>query len=158
VDIKNLQKEVAAWADYNFPEECVEDCMLGLTEEVGELARCVLKNRQGIRGSTEDHKRAAAEEVGDILIFLMQFCTKSDLDIEKCLTDKWAKVRLRDWQLYPDTGKPPQIDTSICPSCGTEFRTGEGTLLVVRGMEFCSGPCLEIWQHFNHDEEYNKEI
>ena len=150
-DLRELQEEIAEWARYNFPKEDVLDCMLGLSEEVGELSRSILKSRQGIRGTEAEHKAAAAEEVGDILIFLFEFCTKMNLDLEKCLRDKWAKVRLRDWVAYSETGKPPMIPTSICPSCGTEFRTWKGYLLVVRNMEFCSNPCANHWIESEHD-------
>lgn len=70
-----LQSEVGRWAEKNFPASPPKHQVLGLVEELGELAHAHLKGEQGIRGSTEAHAAAARDAVADSYIFFMHACT-----------------------------------------------------------------------------------
>lgn len=101
--LSHTQREVHAWKKRNFPNSDDTDQLLGVVEEVGELCHAVLKLRQGIRG--DNHIAEAKDAVGDIMIFLMNFCSENDWDLEEIIVDVWAEVEERDWQKYPDMGK-----------------------------------------------------
>jgi NTP pyrophosphatase (non-canonical NTP hydrolase) len=79
---------------------------MGLVEEVGELSHALLKQKQGIRGSADDHEAAAKDAVGDIVIFLANLCSARGWDMDQIVIDTLAEVVGRDWKRYPDSGKP----------------------------------------------------
>lgn len=100
LDFATLQREHAEWATRNFgpgkPDSHLAS-MLGVMEEVGELAHSVLKGRQGIRGTAQEHRAAAEDAVGDIVVFLSDFCTRYDIDFQYAIEKTWAQVKQRDW-------------------------------------------------------------
>ena len=118
-DLPAVFVEYAAWVDYNFgkataatrTEKAIEQ-LLGVVEEVGELAHSVLKSVQAIRGTQEEHERKQRDACADIVFFLLGFCYRNGWDLEQILLETWAEVRERDWIRYPQTGKEPQRDHS----------------------------------------------
>lgn len=92
------------WLQYNFPHQQNHDPLLGLAEEVGELCHAHLKLQQGIRGSVLEHRAAAEDAIGDIVIYLISYCNSNKYVLEDCLQDAWARVKRRDWVKDPVTG------------------------------------------------------
>jgi NTP pyrophosphatase (non-canonical NTP hydrolase) len=105
VNLTQLQNEQAAWAERNFGTVTVDSQLLGVMEEVGELAHAVLKSEQGIRGSRELHNAEAADATGDIVIYLAGVASTLGIDMEQAVTDTWASVSQRDWRKHPETGR-----------------------------------------------------
>jgi NTP pyrophosphatase (non-canonical NTP hydrolase) len=111
VDLSELQIQARLWAEYNFPQTDEIQQMLGVVEEVGELAHFMLKEKQGIREaidsngakvSTEAHQMDA---VGDITIFLINLCVKRGWSFDRILADTWAEVSQRDFIKFPKNGR-----------------------------------------------------
>jgi hypothetical protein len=50
--------------------------------------------------------RAIEDAVGDIVVYLADFCTREDFDFEAVVTQVWEKVKQRDWQRDKLTGRP----------------------------------------------------
>lgn len=100
-----LQEAQKEWCNYNFPNQTPHAALLGMMEELGELSHAVLKEQQGIRGTPEEHKAAKEDAIGDIVIYMADFCTKHGLDFQKCVEDAWAEVSQRDWIKYPKDGR-----------------------------------------------------
>ena len=100
-----IQKEVDAWSDRNFPNSGAMDKLLGIVEEVGELAHAVLKQKQGIRGSYEELAEQEVDAIGDVMIYLLDYCSKRNLDLEHIVNKIWAQVSKRDWQSNPNSGQ-----------------------------------------------------
>jgi NTP pyrophosphatase (non-canonical NTP hydrolase) len=73
IDLTNIQSEVGEWARRNFPNATPQMAWLGVIEEVGELAHAVLKFRQGIRGTAEEHRAAMRDAVADATIFALHY-------------------------------------------------------------------------------------
>lgn len=96
--LRQFQSEQAAWAARNFDVSDPVDPLLGLVEEVGELSHATLKARQGIRGTAEEHRAAARDAVGDIAVYLADFCTRSGFDLEEVIAETWDAVKARDWK------------------------------------------------------------
>jgi NTP pyrophosphatase (non-canonical NTP hydrolase) len=69
LQLTQLQKEHQKWVERNFPAETLEDAVLGMFEEVGEIAHHVLKMKQGIRGDEAMHKREILDGIADTVIF-----------------------------------------------------------------------------------------
>jgi NTP pyrophosphatase (non-canonical NTP hydrolase) len=114
---KQLQEEVSLWANKNFGDrlrkmgELGEDeprpawhPLLGLGEELGELDHAYLKMQQKIRGSSKKHIDEAKDAVGDILIYLADFCALMGFDMQEIIEETWNQVQKRDWEKNPEAG------------------------------------------------------
>lgn len=83
-----LSSSVGEWGEANFGSttpENVSDPALGFLEEIGELTHAILKKKQGIRGTPEEHDAAARDALGDMGIFLLHLWyreTKLDPSIQ----------------------------------------------------------------------------
>ena len=106
--LAELQRQVADWVAHNFPSDGHDSyqSLLGVTEEVGELAHAHLKGEQCIRGTAAEHEAAARDAVGDVTIYLIQYCIRRGWSFAECVEQVWAEVQQRDWRRYPDTGRP----------------------------------------------------
>ena len=98
MDFKQLQTEQEAWQNRNFGpcDGNSHRCLLGVTEELGELSHAHLKSEQGIR-TNQDHNHAKKDAVGDIVIYLAGYCNDNDLSLDECITMAWDEVKQRDW-------------------------------------------------------------
>ena len=101
--LRRIQEEQREWVRHNFGDRPAWQPLLGIQEEVGELAHAFLKRSQGIR-TGEDHDAAIHDAVADIVIFLLDFCSAEGIDLESQLEQTWAAVRERDWKTDPTTG------------------------------------------------------
>jgi NTP pyrophosphatase (non-canonical NTP hydrolase) len=110
LDLEKFQAEVEEWGKKNFPDSCWQMCVMGVTEEMGELNHALLKQWQGIRGTHEEHEKLAKDAVGDIVIFLTHLCIKRGWNLSEIVAKTWAEVSQRDW-----------IEN---PSCGESLTTG----------------------------------
>ena len=62
------------WIEHNFPNPSMPnpgESLLGVLEELGELAHSHLKAAQKIRGTDEEHVRAGRDAIGDTTIYLL---------------------------------------------------------------------------------------
>ena len=105
MNLHELQAEHMAWLERNFPQQQNHDPLLGLVEEVGELAHAHLKAAQSIRGMPQEHRADAIDAIGDIVIFLASYCNSNGFDLESAVVETWHKVKQRDWQRYPQDGE-----------------------------------------------------
>lgn len=75
IDWATLIAERDEWVARNFPpyegEIPGNDSILGVMEELGELAHAHLKAKQGIRGTQAEHDAAAKDAIGDITVYLL---------------------------------------------------------------------------------------
>jgi NTP pyrophosphatase (non-canonical NTP hydrolase) len=97
-----IQDEVALWRKYNFPNSGADHQFLGIVEEVGEAAHAILKMQQGIRDSDVDDLQDA---VGDIMIYLLNFCDCMGWSLKDIIETTWGSVRKRDWQNNRENGE-----------------------------------------------------
>jgi len=104
MDLRTLQDGHRQWLHHNFGEQQEHQALLGLIEEVGELAHAHLKAEQNIRGSLEEHREEAKDAIGDIVIYLASYCTTNGYDLANCVAGAWAEVSGRDWIKYPING------------------------------------------------------
>jgi NTP pyrophosphatase (non-canonical NTP hydrolase) len=75
IDWATLIAERDEWVARNFPpyegQIPGNDSILGVMEELGELAHAHLKAKQGIRGTQAEHDAAAKDAIGDITVYLL---------------------------------------------------------------------------------------
>jgi NTP pyrophosphatase (non-canonical NTP hydrolase) len=103
--LTQIQLEIEAWSVRNFGKQPSWCPLLGVTEEVGELSHAYLKRQQGIRGTTEEHNEALRDAVGDIMIYLLDFCGREGINLEDILDETWNQVKQRDWNKNKVDGK-----------------------------------------------------
>ena len=105
MNLTTLQAEHMAWLEHNFPQQQGHDPLLGIVEEVGELAHAHLKASQGIRGTSRELQAEARDAIGDIVIYLASYCNTNGYDLETCVARTWSMVKKRNWQKYPQDGR-----------------------------------------------------
>lgn len=75
LDWEQLVVERNAWIEHNFPNEMDNNpglaSVMGVIEELGELAHAHLKEDQAIRGTAKEHQAAAKDAIGDISVYLL---------------------------------------------------------------------------------------
>ncbi len=104
------QTDVHIWAVRNFGDNeglGAYGPMMGIVEEVGELHHARLKALQRIREGARANTSMLEEEVdalGDILVYMMDYCARRGLSLAQCFLTTWEKVRERDWKNDPETG------------------------------------------------------
>ena len=45
------------------------------------------------------------DAVGDILVYLSDFCSRNDIDLQDAIEVTWEQVKQRDWQKNKEDGK-----------------------------------------------------
>jgi NTP pyrophosphatase (non-canonical NTP hydrolase) len=103
--IREIQENQKPWVAHNFGDRPAWMPLLGVMEELGELAHSFLKREQGIRVG-ENHDEKIKDAVGDIVLFLMDFCSANNIDLQSVVSDTWEHVKDRDWKANPKTGTP----------------------------------------------------
>lgn len=104
ITLRRLQAEVYVWSLKNFPDKKQYQPLLGVAEEVGELCHAHLKTEQGIRGDAKKHYDDSVDAVGDIIIYLADYCAQNNIDFEMAVYNTWEKVKKRDWQVDKQNG------------------------------------------------------
>jgi NTP pyrophosphatase (non-canonical NTP hydrolase) len=94
--LDDIQVEQRIWAEKNFGDVPSWQPLLGVVEELGELAHAYLKNTQKIR-MEEDHKANMVDAIGDTVIFLLDFCNREKILLSDALETTWSVVKKRDW-------------------------------------------------------------
>lgn len=69
-----------------------------LTEEIGELAKAI-RNRQALYQEEQRHPapQEAADEMADVLSYLLQLANQLDIDLEAAFRAKEARNAGRNW-------------------------------------------------------------
>jgi NTP pyrophosphatase (non-canonical NTP hydrolase) len=106
VAVDDIQAEHRRWLEKNFPDQLPHQPLLGLAEEVGELAHAHLKAEQRIRGMEDKAvaQQAKFDAVGDIFIYLLSYCNSNGIDLQEAIRRTWFRVSRRDWVKDPDAG------------------------------------------------------
>lgn len=103
----DLQRRTAEWMVKQpwAPDQQPWELLLGVQEEVGELARAHLKQHQKIRGSSEMWEQKGKDAVGDIFVFLAGYCAARGWSLQECIEMATDEVFKRDWTKFPMNGR-----------------------------------------------------
>ena len=99
--LQEIQKYINDMADIRgFSSQEIEQAMLLLIEEVGELAKSIRKNATNMNIDTEkiSHYDTIESEVADVFIVLNSVCNKLNIDLFKALKDKEEENIKRVWK------------------------------------------------------------
>ncbi len=97
------QQELSEWQLKNFGQSIVEDMLLGMAEELGELCHWILKRKQGIREAATggDFKDEIGDAFADVVIFGIQAMTGEGIDAQATLKKTIEEVLARDFVNNP---------------------------------------------------------
>ena len=93
---------------------------LGVSEEAGEVARCVLKADQQIRGGAEAWRARLGGEIGDVVVYLLQLASVEGLDFEECVEGAVSKVLARRFAT-----SPPSPPVELFGACADGFELAD---------------------------------
>lgn len=79
--------------------------LLMVTSKLGALAHSHLKAAQGIRGTQEEHDAKARDSIGDMLVYMADYCNRRGWNLQEILETTWSEVRARDWQANKHDGR-----------------------------------------------------
>lgn len=121
-----IQQELGEWAEIQFGKRRTDDLrIVGASEELGELvtqqleqiipilhivrklgnlSHSHLKEKCGIRGTPEEHQAKCKDAIGDISLFIMDYCNLRGWNYWKILQETWDEVKTRDWIDDPEHG------------------------------------------------------
>lgn len=104
--LTELRDQVGSWSRHCFGNPAVDGhiALLGVAEEVGELCHYHAKLEKGYR-TEEDHEAEIEDAIGDIVIYLADYCSARNIDFETAVAEAWEKVRSRDWNRFSKDGK-----------------------------------------------------
>lgn len=60
------------------------------------MAHAHLGAEQGIRAN-EDHLENAKDALGDVFIYMCNYCNVNGIDSQEAIEKTWGKVKQRDW-------------------------------------------------------------
>lgn len=112
MNFRELQEKHGQWAETNFPNAEKWEPLVGMQEELGELSHAFLKMHQGIRVN-EDHEGKMVDAVGDILIYMADFCNRNGIDMQEALETTWAEVKERDWKNNKQDGQGCKTEEAV---------------------------------------------
>ena len=89
--------------------------LLGMMEELGEIAHVHLKREQGIRigRDKEQCEYRIKDGVGDLLIYLINYCDSQGFTMKEAFDLAWMEVRDRDWKENPINGSRTAPDPIV---------------------------------------------
>lgn len=151
ITLAQLQSENKEWADKNFPSRLPYYPLLGAVEELGELAHAHLKTLQGIRGTAAQHQADKEDAIGDILVYLADYCSQNGIDMELALSRTWDKVKRRDWNKDKMHGgeNRKEIYAEMVPEEVANWIVEHTELIRLSGIAICSICGID----FNHHPE-----
>lgn len=111
--LRALQKDVGKWSAEQFGEEDPAILkLLGAVEEIGELCHAELKGIQNIRHSPDEILALKKDAIGDVVVYLCDYCERSGIDFGNAVIDTWHKVKDRKWK-----DDPINADKARCLNC-----------------------------------------
>lgn len=104
MNISEIQEKAVAWHKKNFGGHYGSGYrnLLGICEEAGELCHAHLKGEQGIRHTPEEIINMKMDAIGDIIIFLCNYCDSQNFTLEDCIRKAWEEIKERDWRKRND--------------------------------------------------------
>jgi NTP pyrophosphatase (non-canonical NTP hydrolase) len=91
-----LQDKMATWQAENFPNCQDWELALGVCEEAGELAQCILKLHRGMRKDEFDMEKLK-DAIGDTVVFLLGVCDCYGWRLSEILETTSTEVLKRKW-------------------------------------------------------------
>lgn len=149
-DLFRFQQDVRQWSVRNFGDigdgstpvigaqeeagelgEALEASLAanGVSQALGRLGHAFIKGKQKIRYTPEEARAKMEDAVGDVLVYLADFCQRTGIEMADALGKTWGDVRERDWVNDPmgeDLGGPIAQEISREVDEAVSFDAPEG--------------------------------
>lgn len=89
MNLCDLQFELETWLNHNFPNTTSDEQFKGIVEEIGELAEADIIYKAD---PLPAKKELVKDAVGDIVIYLTNYCTKNNFRLADCVTNVSGKL------------------------------------------------------------------
>ena len=97
--LKDLQKYVNDMIEIRgFSKETPQDVMLLLTEEVGELAKEIIKSRKYYLDTNKNNELDVEGEIADVFIYILSMCRVMNVNLLEAFKNKEEKNCKREWK------------------------------------------------------------
>lgn len=97
-ELQGCQDSIGRWSEREFDDQPSWIPLLGAVEELGEVAKILVKRKQGIREDELDLSDEELEkEVADVIIYLMDFCHREDISLPDGVARKSMEVLDREF-------------------------------------------------------------
>lgn len=100
----DMQKYVQKMVTYRgFDNETIQDVLLLLIEEIGELAKAI-REQVGLKIKTDDLSRSKelSNEIADCLIYLIDLANLANVDLQEAFVEKENINKKRTWSVKKD--------------------------------------------------------
>lgn len=102
MEIRKYQREAfTTLPEHNSKKEAISEWLIGLAEEVGELASLVKHKYYKADATIKDED--IADEAGDVLWYLAALCSELELDLNVVANLNLAKIQHRFEESYDET-------------------------------------------------------
>ena len=82
-----------------FENETLQDILMLLTEEVGELAKEIRKTKKHGLEEKKDNRPNLGREIVDVFNYLLALCVSENIDLLEAFREKEAINLKREWKL-----------------------------------------------------------
>lgn len=117
IEVKEIQREIALWAEQNFPERHKlhrkHIPIYRVSEALGNIYKSLYIQRTNRRHDPHTEELNQQEAVGKAIIHLVDFCSRHGWDFEHILRETWDETKGDDFDPYPDTGRPRKEDGPV---------------------------------------------
>lgn len=113
--LDELQLLVGDWSRRNFGDQPSYRPLLGVGEEAGELFHAHLKGEQGIRHNPNEIRALKVDAIGDIVIYLADYCEREGISFSAAVEKTWETVMQRDWNKKARSPKDGDLSKGAQP-------------------------------------------
>ena len=97
-NLKDYQKYVREMIlERGFKDETIQDLLMLLLEECGELARACRKHTNIKSDTARQNNEQLEHELADVFMYILSIANKFNIDLEKAFRDKEEINKKRDW-------------------------------------------------------------
>lgn len=100
--MNEVGRKVREWQDVNFDEPTMVEQLAVLTEEVGELARVIIKTHHNVRPAS---RGVLEEELCDVLLCVLSLADRGGVDIEAALERRLVRLMSLDFRADPEASR-----------------------------------------------------
>lgn len=119
LDLRDLQQQVALWAQERWPDRTDYDGSLDLpfyrlVATAGVMAAVVATLAEGVLFDPDTDERVDPEicrdelraALGEMVVFAIEFAARNGWNIDDIVREVWTEMRGEDWTRYPRPGRP----------------------------------------------------
>jgi NTP pyrophosphatase (non-canonical NTP hydrolase) len=123
-DIESWQRLVNAEVTRRWPNNGLLEEMAALSEEVGEVARCILKRGEGTRGTAPEWTAKLRLELGQAMFVLINIAAMEGISAAHVLETAWLDLTAKpdrqamDGKTPADIGQPASEAAAIIAATG----------------------------------------